>query len=110
MSDPGGAIVTRSATASTGEVARRQSLRPHRTAPGWVRDRGITARIARKGVDPSDRLGRHRWVIERTISWPTGYRRLDHRYDRKATHCLGFLTLAAALTGYKKLGKSKTTT
>lgn len=39
----------------------------------WVRDRGIGVRIARKGIEPSDRLGRHRWVIERTISWLTGY-------------------------------------
>ena len=42
----------------------------------WVRDRGIGVRIARKGIEPSDRLGRHRWVIERTISWLTGYHRL----------------------------------
>ncbi|WP_280466229.1 IS5 family transposase, partial [Nocardia brasiliensis] len=43
----------------------------------WVRDRGISVRIARKGIEPSDRLGRHRWVIERTISWLTGYHRLN---------------------------------
>ncbi|MFE2499931.1 transposase, partial [Streptomyces scopuliridis] len=30
----------------------------------------------------SERLGRHRWVIERTMSWLTGYRRLNHRYER----------------------------
>jgi transposase len=74
----------------------------------WVRDRGIGVRIARKGIESSDRLGRHRWVIERTISWLTGYHRLNIRYDRKATHFLAFLTLAAALTGYKKLAKSTT--
>ncbi|WP_280464642.1 transposase, partial [Nocardia brasiliensis] len=73
----------------------------------WVRDRGISVRIARKGIEPSDRLGRHRWVIERTISWLTGYHRLNNRYDRKATHFLAFLTLAATLTGYKKLVKAK---
>ncbi|MGY1877424.1 IS5 family transposase [Nocardia gipuzkoensis] len=71
----------------------------------WVRDRGIVVRIARKGVESSDRLGRHRWVIERTISWLTGYHRLNIRYDRKATHFLGFLTLAAALTGWGYLAK-----
>lgn len=73
----------------------------------WVRDRDIGVRIARKGIEPSDRLGRHRWVIERTISWLTGYHRLNIRYDRKATHFLAFLTLAATLTGYKKLAKAK---
>ena len=76
----------------------------------WVRDRGIVVRIARKGVESSDRLGRHRWVIERTISWLTGYHRLNIRYDRKSTHFLGFLTLAATLTGYKKLAKAKSAT
>jgi len=74
----------------------------------WVRDRGIGVRIARKGVESSDRLGRHRWVIERTISWLTGYHRLNIRYDRKASHFLAFLTLAATLTGFKKLAKSST--
>ncbi|WSY64535.1 IS5 family transposase [Nocardia sp. NBC_00881] len=74
----------------------------------WVRDRGIGVRIARKGIESSQRLGRHRWVIERTISWLTGYHRLNIRYDHKATHFLAFLTLAATLTCYKKLAKSTT--
>lgn len=74
----------------------------------WVQNRGIGVRIARKGIESSQRLGRHRWVIERTISWLTGYHRLNIRYDRKATHFLAFLTLAAALTCYKKLTKSTT--
>lgn len=39
----------------------------------WVHDRGIGVRIARRGIESRDRLGRHRWVIERTISWLTGY-------------------------------------
>jgi hypothetical protein len=30
--------------------------------------RHINVRIARKGVDRSDRLGRHRWVVERTLA------------------------------------------
>ncbi len=74
----------------------------------WVRDRGIGVRIARKGIESCDRLGRHRWVIERTMSWMTGYHRLNIRYDRKASHFLAFLTLGAALTGFKKLAKSPT--
>ncbi|MEU7769108.1 transposase, partial [Nocardia sp. NPDC049190] len=63
---------------------------------------------AGKGIESSQRLGRHRWVIERTISWLTGYHHLDIRYDRKTTHFLAFLTLAATLTCYKKLAKSTT--
>ncbi len=45
----------------------------------WLRGKHIGVRIARKGIEPSERLGRRRWVIERTMSWLTGYRRLNHR-------------------------------
>jgi hypothetical protein len=31
-----------------------------------LRKRGIKVRIARKGVESSTRLGRHRWVVEIT--------------------------------------------
>jgi transposase len=74
----------------------------------WVRQRGIKVRIARKGVETSEKLGRRRWMIERTISWLTGYRRLTIRYERKANHFLAFLTLAAAITCFKRLRKLTT--
>ena len=35
----------------------------------WLRQRGIRHRIARKDIESSTRLGRHRWTIERTMSW-----------------------------------------
>jgi transposase len=69
----------------------------------WLRDRGITPRIARRGIDTGERLGRHRWKIERTIAWLTGYRRLTIRYERHAGLLGAFLSLAAALTCFKKL-------
>ena len=69
----------------------------------WLRLRGIAPRIARRGVEDPNRLGRHRWKIERTIAWLTGYRRLTIRYERHAEHFLAFLQLAAAITCYKKL-------
>jgi IS5 family transposase len=31
----------------------------------WLRQRGIRPRIARRGVESSTRLGRHRWKVER---------------------------------------------
>ncbi|MBG0831634.1 transposase [Planomonospora sp. ID67723] len=34
----------------------------------FLRQRGITPHIARRAVESSQRLGRHRWVIERTIA------------------------------------------
>jgi len=35
-----------------------------------LRRRGIRPRIARRGIEPSTRLGRHRWRVERSLSWP----------------------------------------
>jgi transposase len=54
-------------------------------------------------VETSTRLGRHRWVVERSFAWLTGYRRLTIRYERSARLFTDFLTLAATLTCYKKL-------
>ncbi len=71
----------------------------------WLRHRRIVPRLARKGIESSAKLGRHRWAIERTIAWLFGYRRLTLRYERYGTLFCGFLTLAAALTAYKKLTK-----
>lgn len=51
----------------------------------WLRDRGIAVRIARKGIESSTKLGKHRWVIERSIAWLFGYHRLAIRYERYAT-------------------------
>jgi transposase len=44
------------------------------------RRRRIIPRIARRGVKSSQRLGRHRWVVERTLAWFARYRRLTVRY------------------------------
>lgn len=73
----------------------------------WLRERGITPRIARKGIESTEKLGRHRWVIERSIAWLFGYRRLTVRYERHAHLFCAFLALAAILTCYKKLAKAK---
>lgn len=62
-----------------------------------LRKRRIGDRIARKGIETSDRLGRRRWVVERTIAWFSRYRRLTIRYDRRADIHTAFTTLAAAL-------------
>lgn len=74
----------------------------------WLRERGLVPRIARPGIESSERLGRHRWKIERSIAWLFGYRRLTVRHERKGSHFLAFLGLAAALTCYKKLAKLAT--
>lgn len=71
---------------------------------GWPRQRQIVPRIARRGVEDSSRLGRHRWVVERTMSWLNGCRRLHRRYDRKAVHFLAFAGIAAVLICYRRMG------
>ena len=42
-------------------------------------------------------LGRHRWVIERTLAWFACFRRLTVRYERRLDILLGFYHLAASL-------------
>jgi transposase len=40
------------------------------------RERRIVPRIARRGIDSSERLGRYRWIVERTLAWFARFRRL----------------------------------
>jgi transposase len=63
----------------------------------FLRKRDIKARIARRGVESSERLGRHRWVVERTLAWISRCRRLCVRYERRADIHLAFLLLCCSL-------------
>ncbi len=65
--------------------------------------RGIKVRIARKGVESKEKLGKHRWVVERTLAWLSQYRRLAVRYERRADIHLAFLKLGCALICLKHL-------
>ena len=65
--------------------------------------RGVACRIARKGVESSERLGRWRWVVERTLSWVSRFRRLAVRYERRADIHLGLTGLACAMICWKRL-------
>ncbi|MFD6823874.1 IS5 family transposase [Streptomyces sp. NPDC060085] len=69
----------------------------------WLRQRSITPRIARKGIESSERLGRHCWVVERTAAWLNAFRRLHRRYERLADYFLGFVGIAAAVTCYRRI-------
>ena len=68
----------------------------------WLRTRHIVPRIARRRTESSQRLGRHRWTVERTVAWLAGCRRLHHRYERKADHFLAFAGIAASLICYRR--------
>jgi len=69
----------------------------------FLHRRRIKVRIARKGIESSARLGRHRWVIERTLAWLHRYRRLTIRYERRAEIHQAFLTLGCALICFNHL-------
>jgi transposase len=69
----------------------------------YLRRRRITARIARIGRDSSARLGRHRWVVERTLGWLLSYKRLALRYDRTATTITALARLAVTLICARRL-------
>lgn len=58
--------------------------RAHRA---WLRSRGIVPRIARYGIESRERLGKWRWVVERTLGWLHRFRRLRIRYERRADRC-----------------------
>ncbi len=65
--------------------------------------RHIKIRIARKGVESSETLGRHRWVVERTFAWLNQYRRLTIRYERRQDIHEAFVSLGCAMICFKAL-------
>jgi transposase len=73
----------------------------HRRCRQALSVRHIQHRIARRGIESSQRLGRHRWVVERTLAWFAQFRRLAVRYERRADIHLAFTTLAAALIAWR---------
>jgi transposase-like protein len=75
----------------------------NRRCRGYLTRRGIKVRIARCGVESSDRLGRHRWKAERSIAWLAGCRRLRIRYERDSERFFAFAMLACARLCYNRL-------
>jgi transposase len=54
-------------------------------------------------IESSERLGRYRWVVERTLAWLGRFRRLAIRYERRADIHLAFLDLGCALLCFATL-------
>ena len=75
----------------------------HRRCRQACRRRGVAPRIARRGVEASQKLGRHRWVIERTFAWINRFRRLVTRYERRSDIHHAFTALACSLICFNKL-------
>jgi len=58
---------------------------------------GIEPHIRHRNSPHGSHLGRVRWVVERTISWIKGLRRMRVRYDRSGISIDGWTTIAAAV-------------
>ena len=69
----------------------------------WLRRRGIRPRIARRGLESSARLGRHRWKVEWALSWLSCFRRLPVRWDRDAGRWFAFVLVACAVVCFNRL-------
>jgi transposase len=68
-----------------------------------LRKRPIKPRIARRGVERSDRLGRRRWVVERTPAWLKRHRRPATREERRADIHQAFPTPARCAVCHRYL-------
>jgi hypothetical protein len=78
----------------------------------FLRRRGITARIARRGIKSSTRLGQHRWRVARSLSWltvdhpvpppPIRFTGLDH--EQHGDVCPA--NRAGSLSDERRLGRS----
>ncbi|MDX2691976.1 IS5 family transposase [Streptomyces ipomoeae] len=66
-----------------------------------VRARGITPVIAERGQPHGSGLGVFRWVVERTIAWLHGFRRLRIRWERRDDIHEAFLGLATCLITHR---------
>jgi len=71
-----------------------------------VRARGIKPVIARRNTEHGSGLGRHRWVVERTLSWLHQMKRLLVRYERRAEIHEAFLALGCCLICFRRLRSS----
>ena len=68
-----------------------------------LRARRIQPRIARRGVESTQGLGRHRWCVERSLSWLMGFKKLAVRQERCVEHYRGLCLLACAVIGLRRL-------
>ena len=71
-----------------------------RALPRWL---GIEPHIAKRKTPHGSGLGKVRWVVERTIRWLKGLRRLRVRYDGLGVIIDVWTTLAASVICFRVL-------
>jgi transposase len=76
-----------------------------RTLLRWM---GVEPLIRKRNKPHGSHLGRVRWVVERTISWIKGLRRMRVRYDRSALTIDAWTTIAAAVVCFNILIEATT--
>jgi transposase len=69
---------------------------------------GIEPHIARRKTPHGSGLGKIRWVVERTIAWLKGLRRMRIRYDRSPIIQGAWNTLAACVICFRLLHEDAT--
>jgi hypothetical protein len=57
-------------------------------------------------IEPSDRLGRYRWTIERTGAWLGGWRRRRIRYERDSERFHALVLLACSVICFNALQRA----
>ena len=78
-------------------------------ATRWLlRWMGVEPHIGRRGTRHGSGLGKVRWVVERTVSWLKGLRRMRVRYDRLGVVRDAFTTLAASVICFNILAHDTT--
>jgi transposase len=70
---------------------------------------GIEPVIAGRNTEHGSGLGRSRWVVERTISWIRGFRRLRVRFDRRDDIHYAWNSLAASVICWRVLSEALNT-
>ncbi|CEF48205.1 unnamed protein product [uncultured bacterium] len=79
---------------------RAYDSEPHREQ---LRDRRIDPQLARRRTPHGSGLGVFRWVVERTISWLHGFRKLRFVTEKQDEMKTAFLNLALALICFRHL-------
>ena len=59
--------------------------------------------LARRGTSHGSGLGRHRGVVERTLTWLHEFRKLKTREERETLTHIALMLLAASLICEKRL-------
>jgi transposase len=79
---------------------RGYDSQPHRDE---LHRRGIASNLARRNTEHGSGLGKHRWVVERTIAWLHQFRRLRIRYERRDDIHRAFMAIGCALICFNYL-------